>query len=346
MQETSSSNNFLEEWAETWEWCLHLLRGYKVAFMCPLTITLDCPWEALSILKCMGMVSRLLLSIKVQVVAVVDMDLNTIRCTQTCNHTKWTSATKIKIFPITLVIKQWFLPMDKLSKGLLRDPLARINLLFKASIHNSNSSSIIKCSLRGQFNNNIIRTIKVNFLHKDLHFSSIILKWYLVDPCKMGSPTMDSQEPIINLVNHQGIRLSQVDLPVNLDLNNNFSSSHRWWLRVETMIHWILDQWIWRQIICLVSLWIAILKEQCRITFNFIRKDILSKEIKTTSKEVVIPSKLRCNNLHTLITTVINEELSLTWSLSGWIVSHILLKSFVSIGWRRSDSRPKASTLR
>ncbi len=49
---------------------------------------------------------------------------------------------------------------------------------------------------------------------------------------------------------------------------------------------------------------------------NFTHKHILSKQIKTTFKEVVILNKLRCN-LHTLITTVINEDLYLKWSLKN-----------------------------
>lgn len=313
MQETFISNNFQEEWVETWWWCLRLLKEYKVAFMYHLTIILDCRWLT-SILKCFPMVNKLLLSIRV--LMVVHMDLNSTRDTLICSLIRWTLATRIKIFQITLAIKEWFRLTDNLSKGLLRDPLARIYLLFKASIHSNNSSSILRCSLRELFNNNIIKTIKVNLAHRGLLHFSIILKWYLGDPCKMGSPTMDSQEPIINLDSHQGTLLNQAEWWVNLELSNssNNSSSHWWYLKVETMIHWILGPWIWRQIICLESLWIAILKEQFQIMFNFTHKDISSKQIKTTFKEVVILSKLRCN-LHTLITTVINEDLYLKWSL-------------------------------
>ena len=196
--------------------------------------------------------------------------------------------------------------MDKVSKSLFRDLLARINIPFIPSIHSSNNSSIINCRLKELFNNKIFKTIKVNLAHKGLH-SSIILKWYLVDPYHMGSLSMDSQDFLTNLDNHQGILLCQLEWQVNMELNNNSSSSHRCYPKVATMIHWILDPWIWRQTIFMESLKIAILKERFQITFNFIRKAILSKQIKTMFKELAILSKLRCN-LHTLITTVINES--------------------------------------
>lgn len=209
MQETFISNNFLEEWEETWWWCLRLQKEFKVEFMFLLTIILDCQL-IISILKWFLMVNNLLLSIKVLMVGA--MHLNTTRFIQICSLTRWTLGTRIRIFRTIQAIKEWFRHTDKPSKGLHRDPLARIYPLPKANIHSSNSSSsTLRCSLRLLLNSNTIKTIKANSAHKDLLHFSIIHRWYLADLCRMDSPIMGSQERITNLDSNQGIQLNHQD---------------------------------------------------------------------------------------------------------------------------------------
>lgn len=149
MWETFISNSMLEAWVPTWAWCLPHPSEYRVAFMSPQTITLDCqsgPTPTSN--KCM--VSNLS-SFKHQA---VDMHPNsTIRCTTRAWHlTRWTLGPTIKMFRVPLVTQEWCLliHMDSPSKGLLRYPSGKTSTCKDSIPNNSshNNSTINTCILR------------------------------------------------------------------------------------------------------------------------------------------------------------------------------------------------------